>query len=491
MKVQFQKWVNIFANYILWLMMVYLTDVWELELVHAAAIINIWMGLIKVLPIVFAYLADAFLGNFVVVFFSTLSSMIGLGLIWMSTPPVLGNSNGNCTQYKPECIGEQQKQLLYTGLAFTAVGMAAHTACYAPFASEQAEGGGGGGVVASDSCDCYVACCCVGCRIHLIAFVALLVASFVKPWATLFGICAIVGAISFIVCFILMLISCYNNSISRPQGSPLTTVFRVLFAAFSKSFYPRPLDPSELYEKTNITHHELLPRTENLRCLEKAAIIKDEPSLQEQEKKRWNLCEVTEVEETKLAIRTIPIWMTFIVCGIISSLNATYFLEQAKTLDPRVGKAKTPLILLFWLYDHFKSWFFPNFCLLRYFVTHNNDTRYYYYNSPRVGIIIAMMYATLSCIAAAKIETRRLGVIKVDGLIDEKIVPMTIFWLLPQYALLGGLDGLYSLFAYNFSVDQAPISMIKYFHLFARGFFGLGVIASVVSVYIVGRLVRQ
>ncbi|KAL2932307.1 Protein NRT1/ PTR FAMILY 5.5 [Bienertia sinuspersici] len=360
-------------------------------------------------------------------------------------------------QYKPECIGEQQKQLLYAGLAFTAVGMAAHTACYAPFASEQAEGGGGGGVVASDSCDCYVACCCVGCRIHLIAFVALLVASFVKPWATLFGICAILGAISFIVCFILMLISCYNNSISRPQGSPLTTVFRVLFAAFSKSFYPRPLDPNE-------------------------------PSLQEQEKKRWNLCEVTEVEETKLAIRTIPIWMTFIVCGIISSLNATYFLEQAKTLDPRVGKAKTPLILLFWLYDHFKSWFFPNFCLLRYFVTHNNDTRYYYYNSPRVGIIIAMMYATLSCIAAAKIETRRLGVIKVDGLIDEKIVPMTIFWLLPQYALLGGLDGLYSLFAYNFSVDQAPISMIKYFHLFARGFFGLGVIASVVSVYIVGEI---
>lgn len=74
--VQLQKRVNMFAGYILWLMMVYLTNVWKLELVHAAAIINVWMGLSKVLPVVFAHLADAFLGNFFVVLFSSLSSMI-------------------------------------------------------------------------------------------------------------------------------------------------------------------------------------------------------------------------------------------------------------------------------------------------------------------------------------------------------------------------------------------------------------------------------
>ncbi|XP_021766635.1 protein NRT1/ PTR FAMILY 5.5-like [Chenopodium quinoa] len=173
--------------------------------------------------------------------------------------------------------------------------------------------------------------------------------------------------------------------------------------------------------------------------------------------------------------------MTFIVCGIVSSLGATYFLEQAKRLDPRAGKAKAPLILFLWFYDQFRRSFTTSFL-----GTFALSGRY----APRIGIVVAMMYATLSCIAAAKVETRRLGVVKNHGLIDkpDERVPMTIFWLLPQFALLGGLDGIQRLCAYSFSVDQAPSSMIKYFNLFARGFFGLGVMGSVVSVYIVGMI---
>uniref|UniRef100_A0A803M1N0 Uncharacterized protein n=1 Tax=Chenopodium quinoa TaxID=63459 RepID=A0A803M1N0_CHEQI len=423
--IQLQKWVNMFAGYILWLMMVYLTDVWELELIHAAAIINIWMGLSKVLPIVFAHLADSFLGNFFVVLFSSLSSMIGLGLIWMSTPPVLGKSNGNCTQYKPECIGEQQKQLLYAGLAFTAVGIAAHTASYAPYSREHLE----------------------------VALVALLVAAFVKPWAILFGICAILGVLSFLACLILRVTKgCNdNNPALRPQGSPLTTIFRVLFAASSKSFCRRPHDANGLYEKPD-PNQELLPHSKSLSGLDKAAIIKAESSLEQQEQKKMEPLQ-----------------------------RATYFLEQAKRLDPRAGKAKAPLILFLWFYDQFRRSFTTSFL-----GTFALSGRY----APRIGIVVAMMYATLSCIAAAKVETRRLGVVKNHGLIDkpDERVPMTIFWLLPQFALLGGLDGIQRLCAYSFSVDQAPSSMIKYFNLFARGFFGLGVMGSVVSVYIVGMI---
>ncbi|XP_021719781.1 protein NRT1/ PTR FAMILY 5.5-like [Chenopodium quinoa] len=468
--IRLQKWVNLFSGYILWLMMVYLTDVWELKLIHAAAIINIWMGFIKILPIVFAYLADAFLGNSFVVLFSSFSSMIGLGLIWMSTPPVLGKSNGNCTQYKPECIGEQQKQLFYSGLVFTALGMAALSACYAPFAQEQAEE-----AAASNSTRR------VGwCRTHLVAFAALLIAAFVKPWAILFGICAILGVVSFFFCLILRVCLGVGNPAPRPQGSPLTTIFRVLFAAVSKSFFSRPQDMNELYENPN-SLQELLPHTNGLRCLDKAAIIEAEPVLEQQVKKRWSLCKVTEVEETKIFIRTIPIWMTFIVCGFVSSLGATYFLEQANHLDRRVGKAKTPLILFYWFYDHFRksftSGFLPTMSLSRRYI-------------PRIGIAAAMMYATLACIAAAKIETRRLGVVKSHDLIDKphERVPMTIFWLLFQFVLLGCHDGIHRLSAYGLSLDQAPKSMVKYFNLFARGFFGLGVMGSVVLVDIVGNI---
>ncbi|KAL2906500.1 Protein NRT1/ PTR FAMILY 5.5, partial [Bienertia sinuspersici] len=420
-----QKWVTLFSGYILWLMMVYLTDVWELEIVHAAAIINIWTGLIKVLPILFAYLADAFLGNSFVTLFSSFSSMI--------------------------------------------VRMAALSACYAPFAQEQAEETASTGRSTG------------WWRTHLVALAALLIAAFVKPWATLFGICAILALLSFLLCLILRVISGFNSPVPRQQGSPLTTIFRVLFAASSKSFYPRPQDMGELYDEPDPLQEELLPHTKGLRCLDKAAIIKSERTLEPQVRKRWSLCKVSEVEETKIFTRTIPVWTTFIVCGLVSSLGATYFLEQAKTLDPRVGKAKTPLILFFWFYDHsrksFTTGFIPIFL---------KNRRYY----PRIGIVAAMMYATLSCIAAAKVETRRLGVVKNHGLIDDpnERVPMTIFWLLPQFVLLGCLDGIHRLSVYGFSLDQAPKSMTKYLNLFARAFFGLGVMGSVVVVYIVGRI---
>ncbi|KAL2906592.1 Protein NRT1/ PTR FAMILY 5.5 [Bienertia sinuspersici] len=450
-------------------MMVYLTDVWELEIVHAAAIINIWMGFIKVLPIVFTYLADAFLGKSFVVLFSSFSSMIGLGLIWMSTPPVLGKSNGNCTQYKPECIGEQQKQLFYSGLVFTALGMAALSACYAPFAQEQAE------ETTSNRRSMG------SCRTYLVALVALAIAAFVKPWAILFGICAILGLVSFLVCLVLRIVFGFNSPIPRPQGSPLTTIFRVVFAASSKCFYLRPQDISELYDKQSDPLQELLPHTKGLRCLDKAAIIEAEPTVEQQERKRWRLCKVTEIEETKIFIRTIPMWMTFIICGLVSSLGATYYIEQAKLLDPKLGKINVPLILFFWFYDHFRKSFTTAF-----FPIFTKNRRYI----PRIGIAVAMMYATLSCIAAAKIETRRLGIVKHHGLIDkpDERVPMNIFWLLPQFALLGCLDGIQRLSAYAFSLDQAPKSMIKYFNLFARAFFGVGVMGSVASVYILGKI---
>lgn len=67
-------WSDVFAYYILWLMMVYLTDVWKINITHAATIVNLWMGLFKVMSVAFAHLADAFLGNFRLLLLSALSS---------------------------------------------------------------------------------------------------------------------------------------------------------------------------------------------------------------------------------------------------------------------------------------------------------------------------------------------------------------------------------------------------------------------------------
>ena len=44
----------------------------------------------------------------------------------MSTPPVLSRADGTCSEYKPKCIGEEQKTLFGIALALVALGMSGH-----------------------------------------------------------------------------------------------------------------------------------------------------------------------------------------------------------------------------------------------------------------------------------------------------------------------------------------------------------------------------
>nr|GEV46979.1 protein NRT1/ PTR FAMILY 5.5-like [Tanacetum cinerariifolium] len=85
-------------------------------------------------------------------------------------------------------------------------------------------------------------------------------------------------------------------------------------------------------------------------CFDKAAIKLPE----EQEPKRWNVCSVGEVEETKIGIRMLPMWLTFIMIGIVLSIGNTYFLEQANHMDRKLVKIKVsnPIFLL--VYDYIR-----------------------------------------------------------------------------------------------------------------------------------------
>lgn len=78
------------------------------------------------------------------------------------------------------------------------------------------------------------------------------------------------------------------------------------------------------------------------RCLDKAAIILPDKTLEQQEGNRWRLCRVTEIEETKGLLRMIPICLTFIIPGVVSSIGFTYFLEQADHLNRKSWKIKRP-----------------------------------------------------------------------------------------------------------------------------------------------------
>ena len=169
--------------------------------------------------------------------------------------------------------------------------------------------------------------------------------------------------------------------------------------------------------------------------------------------------------------------MTFIMCGVVISIGNTYFLEQAKDMNQKVGKWKIPLPIFKLFYDLVKD-YFPNLYVK---VTKLVIKEKYI---PPCGIAAAMLFSILCCITAAAVETRRLDVVKRHLLLNnsndnnEKI-PMSMFWLLPQFLLLGAVEGISKDCIDRFFTNHAPTSMKRYLQLFSYGVIGAGTVGSV------------
>ncbi|KAL6998404.1 hypothetical protein U1Q18_008529 [Sarracenia purpurea var. burkii] len=397
----------------------------------------------------------------------------------MSTPPVLSNSTKTCSGYRPECIGDTQKALFYTALPLIAVGISGHRVSLESFITEQTENYNvGDGIGIKGKVPWQI----IGTfGVLLVPIIAGIALPYIKPWSIRFGI----PAICTLVATLMFLSGSCSYKYNRPRGSPITTVFRVFVAFFCKISQRLPTDANELYEKDD-ADIQFLPHTHSLRCLDKAAIILATRGKEEQEARRWTLCRITEVEETKDCVRLFPMWTTLIACGMVTSVANTFFLEQANHMNRKVGSLKFPLTIFLMAYDFAKS----QFAKLNFSLPKRLGGSGLKQHVPATGIAVAMIFSVLTCIAAAKVETRRLEVIQKHGLVDkpEEIIPMSMFWLVPQYLLLAAFDGIAENSIRCLFKDQAPSSMEKYLMLFTKGVFGLGTIGSVISVFVVGKI---
>ena len=173
----------------------------------------------------------------------------------------------------------------------------------------------------------------------------------------------------------------------------------------------------------------------------------------------WQVCTVTQVEEVKLLVRMLPIWWTNLMFSAVFAQVGTLFLNQGTTMDRHMGPnfeipaASMPLfitatICIFLpLYDKF---FVPFMRSL------TGDVRGLTL-LQRIGV--GQILSTLSIAVAAIVEMRRLKVARATGALNSDQVPMSIFWLLPQYMLTGICEVFISVGQMEFFLDQAPDSM--------------------------------
>ncbi|ONK62100.1 uncharacterized protein A4U43_C07F360 [Asparagus officinalis] len=269
------------------------------------------------------------------------------------------------------------------------------------------------------------------------------------------GVCHPTSAQSAVVFVALYLI--------KPGGSPLTRIAQVLVASFRKYGVRVPADKSQLYEVSDkesaIEGSRKLEHTDDLKFFDKAAVethndqIKDQPS-------PWSLCTVTQVEELKSVVRLLPIWASGIIFSTVYGQMSTMFVLQGDTLDPHMGPHFSipaaslsifdTISVIVWvpIYDRL---IVP---MARKFT--GQERGFTQLTRMGIGLVISMF----AMLAAGVLELVRLRIIARDNLYDTKdYLPMSIFWQVPQYFIVGAAEVFTFIGQLEFFYDQAPDAM--------------------------------
>ncbi|KAK3187760.1 hypothetical protein Dsin_027321 [Dipteronia sinensis] len=214
----------------------------------------------------------------------------------------------------------------------------------------------------------------------------------------------------------------YHSKKFTGAGSSLFNFITVVKASWLKRHLPYPPSSENYFYGPNIHDHQkqthLSPQVKILRWLDKAAIIEySNLSDQQDQKKAGRLCTVEQVKETKLLLKMIPMWSTFLVIGLVLSTGDTFSSEQGDNLNApieRVPKTQYKLakILRIW---------------------------------------IGMVICTIFCAVAWRVKVGRL---------QKKIT--NLFWLAPQYCLLGLMLGFSADGLDEFLIDELPESLRNY-----------------------------
>ncbi|CAM6059205.1 unnamed protein product, partial [Sphagnum tenellum] len=283
----------------------------------------------------------------------------------------------------------------------------------------------------------------------------------------------------------------------RPSGSPLTQVAQVLVAAVRNYNVVVPSGGAseqlyEVYEKGNRN----LAHTNTLRFLDKAATptqstsevaaevdddadgkkqlpenhadpeaavadFSPQPAIKTTSVNPWRLCSMTQVEEVKLLVRVLPVWFATLMFLVVVAQLSTLFLRQGISMDLSMGphfKIPPASLELFGTFTVLAAIPLYDKCLVplvRGFT--GNERGFTMLQRMGVGLFLSIFVM----VAAALVETKRLKAVDDNGLQDLPgvTVPITVFWLAPQYSLLG----LAQVFAYigqlEFFYDQAPDNM--------------------------------
>ncbi|KAG2714439.1 hypothetical protein I3843_03G029700 [Carya illinoinensis] len=193
------------------------------------------------------------------------------------------------------------------------------------------------------------------------------------------------------------------------------------------------------------------------------------------------------LENAKVVLRLLPIWTLLLMFAVIFQQPATFFTKQGMTMKRNIGSSfKIPpatlqsaitlsIILLMPLYDKI---LIP---VIRLITCDEKGISV----MKRMGI--GMFLSIIAMVIAAIVETKRLEISRKMGNLESPsgTVPLSIFWLLPQYILLGVSDIFTVVGMQEFFYNEVPVRMRTMGFALYTSVFGVGSFLSALSISLV------
>ncbi|XP_059669221.1 protein NRT1/ PTR FAMILY 5.6-like [Cornus florida] len=461
----------------------YLTKVIQQDLRTAAKNVNYWAGVTTIMPLIGGFLADAYTGRFPMILLSSTIYLMGLGLLVMSRYiPSLKPCDTDSCQHPSKA----HEVIFFLAMYCISVATGGYKPCLQSFGADQFD---------DDHPEerkkkmsyfnwwNFSLCSGLVLGVTLVVYVQEHVG-----WGVADLMLTIAMAITILIYY-------FGKSFYRyrvPEGSPLTPMLQVLVAAIKKRSMPYPSNTSLLYEapKSQKPKGRLLCHTNNLRFLDKAAIT--EGNEDEKIPSPWKLARVTKVEELKLILNMIPIWLTSLAYGTCVAQSGTFFIKQSSTMNRKIGHhfeippatifslTAVGMIIAVAIYDKVLV---P---ALRRATGNERGLNIL----KRIGF--GMIFSVLSMGIAALIERKRLSIAHNEiSLGNIGPVPMSVFWLAPQFLLLGVGDAFTLVGLQEYFYDQVPDSMRSLGIAFYLSVMGVGNFLSSFLITVVNNITEK
>ncbi|EOA25565.1 hypothetical protein CARUB_v10018909mg [Capsella rubella] len=238
----------------------------------------------------------------------------------------------------------------------------------------------------------------------------------------------------------------------KPRGSPITRVCQVLVAAYRKP----NLKVSEENNTLLFETCDMMNSSNDGNCKIEHT---DEEAIAEPFIDPWKLCTVTQVEEVKILLRLFPIWASGIIFSVLHSQIYTLFVQQGRSMKRNIGSFEIPPATLGMFDTASVLVFVPIYDrLIVPFVRRFTGLAKGFTELQRMGI--GLFVSVLSLTSAAIVETVRLQLARDLDLVGSgDTVPLTIFWQIPQYFLMGTAGVFFFVGRIEFFYEQSPDSM--------------------------------